>query len=730
MEHSINKEFAPIAIDESLLKDIPTCDLSKPTEYQNWSEFFFSQEADYLNALFYMLQKNGFKRPIKKDTNKSKIAIAFDDFLSDIDRRVVFFENSQFMEPFFHIHPNSILYPYLRPLYNWLSKVPNPDTLIGDYADNPQHFFVYCSHFFKKILLQSSPNINFDEWNLTSEIQNASDVIADALFDAVDIDSYFDPQLACLFLVVSKIPYHVRPPQSPIPYVFENGFLAQIHRTNYFSYNLSYRDVFQITSKQDSICFQPIELICIYFNFPFSCSAIFNEQTIYFDGEKLVLMENTCQILYITTDGVLVSNKNHPVIIDQYGTVSQKLFDTWTSVTADSTTYVNGKRVDRKSSSFIDYKTKVRTMVRPDGVEYYVNPDGTRKIIYGIEFTIEQRPNSVIAYDILNFPLITFENGTFTIQMDRFEFSFSKNKTVKFHSSMFSSEFNGEKLIVDIPDYNLDLSLNECNINSKSPTPKTSFHADATNPNDTFQTEVSKEEIAKRFPMRFFVVRSDLTGVEFIRKDSAILKDAMLKPARIVHPYGGPINILSVHFQDLEQMPFVFIENSPVQLPDDENQLIDVMSQKVDTEKALHSLQTFLKNSAKSAKNLETYLQTEHDTLLREDYEDFGDNYVVDLPHPVATPSPRMLNMQYNLYQKRVCELEKGEVLNYFKSHEVDFAIIENEYDIIEEEEEEEQVEMAVNQRLKAFEITGSETVFNERNVLYDVPPPAFPSDE
>lgn len=725
---------------KSLIDKIPKCDLSEKTDFSQLTDYLISQGDDYVNAIFSVLKSNNYNRPIKKDDKRTPIERAFQDFFDDINRRVVFFSNPPIPDPFFVIKPNRNIYSYFQPLINWKPSIAKLKKPIGQFMTNPQHFFIYCFHYFKKMIGDINNQIDLNEWCLSSEIPKASDVISDAIFDAVDVQSYFEPELGCLLMIISKLPYRPLSDKFIVPYVFENGFYVEINRIqNLFSYTIKCRDYFSIESISDSIKFQPNEYLCAHFYFPFECNVIFNEQSILFDGEKLILIENDQKVSYITADGIFVSQMKDKIIIDQYGTISQKDGNNWISVTSDSITYIDGKKVDRKSSYTVDFKTGIKSMIRPDRIEYYITPKGTRRILFNVGLSIEQRNSSNIIYDIPNFPLITFKNGSFTLRMDNLDFTFSHNKTVYVKSDLFSSKFDGEKLSIDInQNEKMELKRSEINIESAS----TTLHADSTNPNDQFKSTITISEIQKKFPLRFFAIRNDFSGVEFVRKDSELLKDSIFQTSKIPHPYGGPVTVLGAHFKDIEREPFIFIENSPINLPDDENELQQIFEGEDENVKIESDRQLFVSDNIAFARLLESFLENENENIHTKYIDISGFDESFQLPVPFNTPPPRLQNMQYNLHQEKIKDLKKGDVLNYFKCHASDFALIENEYEIIEEEEEEEErkekndeidfaeIETSVNFNLKQYEISGTEIDFTGQNVINDVPPPPYPQND
>lgn len=725
----------PAEIAKKILsKNIPLCDLNRKTDFSQFNEYLIYQNDDYVNAIFSILKSNDYNRPIKKDEKKTPIDAVFQDFFDDINRRVVFYSNPPILDPFFIIKPNKNVYTYFQPLINWTPSISKLKIPIGQYMTNPQHFFIYCSHFFKKMIGDSINQIDLNEWCLSSEIPKAADIISDAIFDAVDIQSYFEPELGCLLMIISKFPYHPQTEKSVTPYVFENGFYVEVNRLqNLFSYKIKCRDFFSIESISDSIKFQPNEYICTHFYFPFECNVIFNEQSILFDGEKLILIENDQKISYITTDGVFVSKMKDEIIIDQYGTISQKIENEWNSVTSNSDSYINGKKIESKSAYTVDYKTGIKSMIKPDRIEYYITSEGTRRILFNIGISIEQRNPSNIIYDIPNFPLITFQNGSFTLQMNNIDFTFSHNKTICIKNDLYSSKFDGEKLSISIPQSEkIELKQNEINV--KFPT--TTFHSDSVNPNDQFESTIPQSEIQKKFPLRFFAIRSDFSGVEFVRKDSELLKDAIFQTSKIPHPYGGPVTVLGAHFKDIEKYPFIFIENSPVNLPDDENELQKIFEEEDENVKIESDRHLFVDDNISFTRLLDSFLENENENVHAKyiDISEFNED--IQLPIPFNTPSPRLLNMQFNLHQEKIKDLKKGEVLNYFKNHASDFALIENDYEIIEEEEDEEEendkndgIDPSVNFNLKQYEISADDIEYNGQNIINDVPPPPFPQE-
>lgn len=720
--NKIQKEQSSF-IDKLRLQNIPTSSCQGKTDFTQFTEYLNNQNDDYVNAIFYLLRSNNFSRPIKIEDSKNPIDCAFQDFFDDINRKVVFFSSQQHPDPFFIIKPNSNIYPFFYPLIKWKPSMAHVKKPIGQYMTNPQNFFIYCCHFFRDMISNSFSQLDLNEWCLSSEIPNASDIISDIILDASDVQSYFEPELGCLLMIISKFQYRPLNDKFTTPYIFENGFCVKVRREqNLFSYQMKYHDHFLIESTNDSICFQPDESLCIHLNFPFEICVVFNSQSILFDGEKLFLIEKGERVTYITNDGVFVSQINGPIIINQYGTISQKKDGKWNSVTSNSTTFIDGKKANLKSSYTINYSTGTKSMIRPDQIEYYINQNGTRRILFNDGISIEQKSNINITYDVPDFPLIQFNEGSFNIHMNSLSFTFSNNKTVSIKSDLFTSNFDGEKLVINMSDINIELKQNECNVKSQT----TSLHADSVNSNNKFESTTPQSEIEKKYPIRFFAIRNDFSGVEFVRKDSELLKDAVFQSNKIPHPYGGQVTVLEAHFKDIEKDPFIFIENEPLKLPDDENELKKVFEGNDEVVDIENDRKTFSSDNVIFARIIENFLENENENF-HANFLDFNNlNEDVQLPMPVPTPPPRLQKMQYNLYQDKVKDLGFGCVLNYFKSHQADFVIIDNEYEIIEEEEEEEEhvIENMVNFKLKQYEISGADIDYSGQNVINDLPPP------
>ena len=740
--------LASIGVDLSKFSKIPKADMTRETDFNLFNEYMYSSDSDFVNGIFISLHENKFNRPLKPEKVKTPIEQAFEDFFQDTDRKVVFFQPHMMPDAFFQIWPYQNLYDYFRPLYNWLDAMPTSNLALGNYAIKPQNFFCYSAHFFKEILKElNSENIfDINQWCLAYEIKDGAEIISDALFDATTVKSKLEPELGVLFMIVSKIPLNTfnkdpKLEQNKIKsYVFDNGLCTKINRSSaYFGYEVSpfayrieFRDIFLLESDKDSIRVLPIESICVHFNYPFSCTIIFNDQSLYFDGTKLVLMENGQKPSYITSDGTWVMQKENTVIIDHNGEISQKIDDTWTSVTADMKTFVDAKRVNRKAGFFTNLKTNTKSMVRPDGIEYYIEKDGSRRIMFNVDLTIEQSDTG-ITYDVTNFPLIKLFNGSFTTQIDRFSFTFSKEKLITLKCENYTIEFDGQAVKAHINDHQVDINANLdfCDIKS----PKSNLFSSRNNINDVFYSQTPQEEILKKYPPRFFAVRSDFTCIEFIRKDSFIFNNSSTKSTKVPHTYGGPVNVFIANFSDLDKPPLIFVENSPI--TDEQNQQLSAaFKSNVDSVEAEKKRGDFLNSCATFANGLNSFQESEYERFLRDNYEE-GEEDEITLPTPAFTPSPRLLNMQYNLYETSVSDLKRDDVLNYFKSHEADFAIVENEYEIVEEEEDEEEqsdlgitlpvnngLALEVNNRLKMFEINDNDLDYDQNIVLNDPPPP------
>ena len=487
------------------------------------------------------------------------------------------------------------------------------------------------------------------------------------------------------------------------PYFMDNGMHAQVTRDLNadklsFSYSL-YFDEIEINSTNDSIVYQPAESICFYNSCnEFGITIFFNDQMFYYDGNNLILNTVvTNDRMIVTPTGSLILSKGKEMIIESNGAISTKVGDHWEYCDKNGETYVNWHKVDRPHSFTQDLHSQIKTMIRPDKVEYYIMKNGDRKIIVLNDINIDQT-EKYVDFDIPTFPYIHVENGVITIKIDRFNLEF-KGPDFSYTCSDYAINVHETTSTVKIRNSELRLTSQRCEVKYENQI----FVADVNGTekigtilgeealkkkrNDTIETSFgkimpNKETNAEpallslhtRFPARFFAIRSDFSITEFLRHDT--LPNLVEKHVTATHPtLGESFKLESRHGRNV--IPHIYIINEPLTKPARSALLKEIKvpkatkKQPVVAEKPINELVT---TYYEDLSLLMTVLNNRLKTLENEFI-----NEITPKPKPPpeiikappSTPPPRIQLMQYDLYQPKLGEEGYD---NYWKSHYGDFG--------------------------------------------------------
>ncbi|OHT03164.1 hypothetical protein TRFO_06840 [Tritrichomonas foetus] len=528
--------------------------------------------------------------------------------------------------------------------------------------------------------------------------------------------------------------------QFTAPYYFENGLCVKIHRdiinqNPTFSYEFNYREMITVKSSEDSINFRPIEGVNFIVEFGKSFTILFNDQSLFFNGNKLIVMSTNENQKVITTNGSLVFNNRHndSFIVYPNGSISQYLDKRW--VTIDK----NGKSldgVDRPHSQYVDEQTKSTHIIRPDNVEYVIKRNGHRHMVLDLDIVVEQmdknqsdssfslstsnspNSNTSITFEFQDFPLINFANKTFEIEIDCFKFTLLENletivetkdykivvnnKSVSFES-FHNKDFNGfftqdscqfkcqnSYLVADITGTEKMCSL--ATVSEQKGKKKCNYIESTWGkllPIKETLTEPIHSKLHKLYAPRFFAVRKNLSGIEYIRPDTLNTTDLTMKSMIISHPSGDEIDMISYH--SLDQIPQVYLRFKGLNKTSRANVLKDLkipkvtrkketspnsknnvniqstMTEKIDNTTSLY--QTFVNDSKLFNSQIKSYLEKVHEDFIQESLpcEEIEEEKI---QMPPQTPNPRVLNMQYHLYQQ---DVNNNAILNFWECKESDY---------------------------------------------------------
>jgi hypothetical protein len=275
-----------------------------------------------------------------------------------------------------------------------------------------------------------------------------------------------------------------------------------------------------------------------------------------------------------------------------------------------------------------------------------------------------------------NFPLIDCFEGKMTMEVDRYHIEVCEDRTASFQCNDYSVTFGNDRLTYTSEKVNISCSLDEFEMTSY----KCRLYANARE--EVYETpkDQATHEIFKSFSPRFFAVRNDLSVIEFIRKDSPVLDDAVLKNSRIPYTFGGWSKVITAHFNDIDRMPMIFVENDGLTKEESEKILEDLENARhtqgeTDPQIAEAASKAYLADMQVFARTMETFLDKSHQSFIEDNFpmEGMAEEVMVQVPPPC--PDPMMQEVKYYTSEKSVFELEPGQVLNYWASHESDFAI-------------------------------------------------------
>lgn len=514
------------------------------------------------------------------------------------------------------------------------------------------------------------------------------------------------------------------------PYCFENGLYVQIIRdldfnSPSFCYKFYYKDTIEAHSTSDSITFQPFEGIRLYYEFNQILTVFFNDQSLCFDGENLNIMSANEKNIIITKTGSLIFTNSHGniIIVHPNGSISRYTNNKWITVDKDG---ISLDGVNRPHSSYKDDQTQSVHMIRSDNIEYTVYQGGKRLIVVDLDCTVEQNDTEkIVTFVIPNFPIIQWNHDKITFDIDCFNFviNTTSDEKLKFTSVATTENYtiktNENSISFTTSDCDSVLMADSCQFKNelKSESNNNQFLIADSKGNEKVCILATEEQKGKKkkvelyeskwgslvaiketipdqthlnlyrlFQPRFFGIRKNMTGVEFLRKDTIKMDGYEQQSMFFRHPNGESINILSLH--SMELIPSLFIQYEGLSKTQRSNVMKDLRIPKPKKSTTSSSLkknapskQTIISNSQKVyskylencslfSKALEEQLAILQ-TYYIQDHQ--PEEIFEELPMiiPISTPNPRILNMMYNLHRQNVT---KDKAVNYWESTESDFG--------------------------------------------------------
>jgi hypothetical protein len=380
-------------------------------------------------------------------------------------------------------------------------------------------------------------------------------------------------------------------------------------------------------------------------------------------------------VLKMNGDFLVNLNGEVPTIVERNGTISEKFGAEWTSVDKEGIVYSQGKPTGVKCQFLADCGTGTRYMIRTDNIEYFVTKTDSRKVLFKVDFTLDQNEDRV-TLDVPNFPVVDVANGKMSMEMDRFILEFNEDKTAVFRCNDYEVVFANDSLRYKSEKVEVECTLDSLEVRTEG------SRLCATFDDEVFEvpSKHTSVDVFRRACPRFFAVRSDLTLVEFMRKDHPILADARLKSARIPYTFGGWSKVVTAHWDDLERLPLIFVENDTLSAEEEERifrGLEEAEANQGDTDMSIADTakRSYLADVQVFGRTLESFLEKTHQAFIEETYPDDAMGEEVLVKAPPTTPAPKVLEMRLHKSEKNVFDLKPGEVLDYWSSHETDFVI-------------------------------------------------------
>jgi hypothetical protein len=473
------------------------------------------------------------------------------------------------------------------------------------------------------------------------------------------------------------------------PYFFASQLRATIQRDLLygkftFGYTGSYKEILEVAGHSSGLVFVPIEGIRISVSFPFGTTVLFNEQSIHYDGNHLHCLSKGRRPMALTHDGGLATAD---LIILPNGTVGKLADGVWSYVTPNGSSFLHKgekiERVDVRSCILDDPDTNQRAIFRQDGIEYS-ETGKTRRIIFHGEVCVEQAEDFT-SFDCSDFPIIRQTSNGFSLTLEGFNMTFSGTsvgvecKDYSIHMGQDSASFTAEDaemhfgqsrcefktadqvLVADASGLEKMVQVG-VEIPAKKKIEITDTHWGPGIPTKPTLTEAQQLEFHRLFVPRFFMVRRDLSGIEYLRSDSLDVTDVTIKTHSIGHPSGNEVELVTYH--RIEQPPMACVRFEGQSRAARSNLLkgLNLVKPKKGaeadselTESAENKQMALMKYANDFAKTIGSQLIGAHEEFLEETTPPPPPDPEL-LRIPPMTPDPRVLIMQANKGEPKVGE--------------------------------------------------------------------------
>lgn len=484
----------------------------------------------------------------------------------------------------------------------------------------------------------------------------------------------------------------------------------------------------KITSSSNAVSVFPSENIRFLLGFPFSITIVFDNTILCFDSEGIGLQITNQYPISITNQGNIVFMKEpgNPFIVTHDGTIGRTVDQTkWEYVDSNGETFAKRKnkkgrltykKIDRPHSSYYDGSTRLKTMIRPDGINYIINENNARIINFINNDLKIIQDSKQIEYQFVHFPTIlyTIEDQSFTFNIDNFNFRFI-NDFAKIATDEFSILYENPSISFVCHRNDCEFYFTETSAEFKSGTNEILYaNADGIERNgelispdeilpkkieliDTHwgkqkpikdsYPEAQQIELHQMFSPKFFVIRSDFSATEFLRQDVLHLSDYKEYSKTFINQDGSEIKYKTYHKEN--QNPLLFVNNKALSKIDRVNLLKTVQipqppkkrqqAKKQQQEPSNEDLEDqHIMEQAKEAHHQMNVYFSSLQKSLHHILEIQQANYIDEITPipppppqkvyvPPSTPTPRILQMQHNFHDV------EGEN-NYWNSTDSEFG--------------------------------------------------------
>jgi len=502
-------------------------------------------------------------------------------------------------------------------------------------------------------------------------------------------------------------------------YVFDTKTRVEINRDVQtgqltFGYSVFHNDLFAIYCESDQIVISLVEGLKIIYHQDFSVTILFIEQSIYYDGKDIILKSSNEPSMVITENHsfLCTDDNNCPLVVLPDGTINHFVNGNWQSVSPDGELSEKDgdkyTKVPSKYAKITDIKNHSDFYIRPDGIEYYVKDDGSRRILFKIDFSIEQHRDKTL-FDISQFPIIQVISTEKSMSINRFEISFD-GRSASISCNDYTIAIDEDRVFVKSEKVLFNLKPKRCEIKSNDTVlvadengtqcvgtitediaPKKKVEVIPTvfgnvTPTKETLSEPQLVDLHHIFAPRFFVIRTDFGATEFYRYDCIPKEGFIEKPGSIIHSRGCECDVVSFHSTKPEEPAKVFVKHKPMNKTERTSRLKGLFipkksKQTIPTPKSIYEdevnfieaeglRQSSFYDTKVFAQALEGYIDRAHEQFLEENTPPAQSKPEIPLLPP-QTPSPRILMMQKNKY---IPKPSLNTMISYWDSPEAAFS--------------------------------------------------------